>query len=415
MDDKRTPLLLVGDAVDSKTGLGRITRDLAVRIHEHLSDVYRFATLGYAGSGSREFGFQQYHIEGMASDWVIPNLSEVWEDFAGEQRGIIMFVWDCSRLEWFSQPHASEKLKHHPALKQWLQENISRFEKWIYCPIDASGPNDALTYPLHQSLLGFDLILAYTQFGEDIIRRTIGESSALSRGLTYLPHGIDSTIFFPLNRTSCRKLFLKYTGAVSIPVIVGRDKVCAPITDKDTLVGIVATNQSRKDWALAIEAASILNRRHRVRLWIHIDEMERYWSIPSLLIDYGLIENAVISTGFIPDEKMAQAYSACDVTIGPGPEGFGYPIMESMFCGTPCVTGNYGGAPEFMHMDGMLPEPIAYRYEGIYAQKRPVYSPQDFSDKIESVIGRRMNRPGEIDWHGDLWKHWEGWFRRGLK
>ena len=71
--------------------------ELAGRIHTHLSDVFRVGVLGYGGPGSRKFGFQQYVIEGM-SDWVIPTLPEVWEDFPGEERGIIFSIWDASRL-----------------------------------------------------------------------------------------------------------------------------------------------------------------------------------------------------------------------------------------------------------------------------------------------------------------------------
>lgn len=59
---KPIPLLILGDSVTSKSGLGRITRDLATRIHETMQDTFRVATIGYGGTGSCKLGFQQYFI-----------------------------------------------------------------------------------------------------------------------------------------------------------------------------------------------------------------------------------------------------------------------------------------------------------------------------------------------------------------
>jgi len=58
-------------------------------------------------------------------------------------------------------------------------------------------------------------------------------------------------------------------------------------TNHHTMVGIVATNQARKDFGLGIQAVSELARERKVILWIHTDELERHWSIPALVHDYG--------------------------------------------------------------------------------------------------------------------------------
>jgi len=316
-----------------------------------------------------------------------------------------MCIWDASRLSWFSQPQQfNELLLAYPGLQQWLLK--PNFEKWLYCPVDASGPNDRLTFPLMQTLFGFDRILAYGQFGEDVIRRTIGDKAAKQRDLCSLPHGVDSEIFFELNRKNCRKMFLKHTGAAQL---VGEAKT---IQDEEVLIGIVSTNQMRKDFGLAIETISILFKTHPVRLWIHADTLERHWSIPALLVDFGLLDKAVVSLGFLSDYVMAQAYSACNLTIGPGPEGYGYPLVESQFCGTPVVTGSYAGGADIVPKEWQV-DPIAFRYEGVYAQKRPVYDPYHWAEKCLGLIDKRCNRPGELDWNGDLWSKWEAWFRRG--
>ena len=71
-----TPLLILSDAVSSSTGLGRIARDLAVRVHENLGDVYRLGTVGYGAPGSAKFPWPQYCLEGMDS-WVCPTLPDI--------------------------------------------------------------------------------------------------------------------------------------------------------------------------------------------------------------------------------------------------------------------------------------------------------------------------------------------------
>ena len=112
------PLLIIGDAVSGNTGLSRITRDLSVRIHEHLSDVYRLGTAGY-GTGSRQFGFPQYHLE--TKDWVCVNIPEIWKDFAGEEEGFLFVIWDLSRLGWLSDPF-SINLSLLGYTPQWMRQ-----------------------------------------------------------------------------------------------------------------------------------------------------------------------------------------------------------------------------------------------------------------------------------------------------
>src|SRR5215475_13545960 len=70
---ERTPLMIVSDAITSASGLGRIARELAVRIHEDLGDVFDVATCGHGGSYSRNFPFPQYPITRF-DNWAIPDL-----------------------------------------------------------------------------------------------------------------------------------------------------------------------------------------------------------------------------------------------------------------------------------------------------------------------------------------------------
>lgn len=399
------PLLILSDAPSSGTGLGRIVKDLATRIHIYMGDVCRVATLGYGGAGSRKFGFPQYTIEEM-KDFIVPAFPEIWGDFAGSDPGICMTVWDLSRLMWFAQPGRCEMLADFPILRQWLMN--SAFTRWGYFPIDAGGPNGKLTFPLRQTLLGFDRVLAYGPWAQGVIEQTIGEAESRGRGLNNRPHGIDTAVFFPRDRAHCRYKFGTITGARTLLV---RPQLSS-IVDNEILVGIVATNQARKDWALGIEVAALLAKERKLRLWIHVDKLEKYWSIPALLADYDLLDKATISLGFLSDEAMAEAYSACDVTLGIGPEGWGFPLAESQACGTPVVTGAYAGGSDIVPKECQV-EPMAYRYEGLYSSKRPVFRAEDWADRAVQFLDKRVDLDSQYAWE-NLWPRWESWFREGL-
>ena len=282
------------------------------------------------------------------------------------------------------------------------------FRRWGYFPIDAGGPNDKLTFPLHQTLLGFERTLAYGPWAEKVIKHTLGEDESRSRRLDQRPHGIDTTVFYPRGRVHCRFKFGAITGARTL---LARPQL-GSIMHNEVLVGIVATNQVRKDWALGVETAALIAKRRKLRLWIHVDKLEKYWSIPALLADYELLDTAMISLGFLPDEAMAEAYSACDLTLGIGPEGWGFPLAESQACGTPVITGSYAGGSDIVPKE-MQVEPIAFRYEGLYSSKRPVFDPADWADRALRFLDERVTLDPQYAW-ANLWPRWEEWFREGL-
>jgi glycosyltransferase involved in cell wall biosynthesis len=399
-----TPVLIVSDAVSAGTGLGRIAGEIAIRADANLKDVCRIASFGYGGPGSQRFKFPQYAIEGMA-DFVLPTLPEVWADWAGKQAGVILFVWDAGRLGWFSRPNVMCEVE---PLKQFLTS--AKIERWIYNPVDAEGPHDTLSYPLVQSLLGFDRILAYGQWSEDIIRRSLGNEFSQERDLGSIPHGIDPAIFCPRDRSEARKNFTSLTGCGNL-----RGTTPPPIREDEILIGAVATNQARKDWGLWAEICEMILHRHhpKARFWIHTDKMENYWSLFALLVDFGLADTVMFSLGYLNDDEMAQAYSACDVTLGIGAgEGFGYPIAESLFCGTPCIHGKYAGAVDFVDQD-LLINPVRLHLEGVYNCYRPIFDAKDWVDKIEYFLGKRVNQPSPLDW-SNVWPRFDAWFRKAL-
>lgn len=403
----KTPLLIISDAPSAPSGLGRICRDIASGVAHNLSDMYDVATLGYAGVGDQRLPFFQYPIEGM-HDWFLPTLKDVWDNFARGRKGAVLTIWDASRLLWFARP--DQKIWcPDPEMRKWLMSKP--FEKWIYAPMDAEGPNGLLCCANAECLYGFDRIIAYSDWERKVIENTFSDEDCAKRELIAIPHGIHTNVFHPHLEANKRAVFRSEFGYEG-PVF----------EDYEKIIGIVATNQTRKDYGLAIAALAEVAKEIPIRIFIQIDILERNWSIAKLLEDFKLLHRCIVSTSLVSDEVMARVYSACDLTLGIGPEGFGFPIFESLACGTPVIAGTVGGHAEHMDSDFLM-APDLFRIEGTYNSVRPVFDPKKWAFRIKKALNRADSRPNRfslqksllpprLDWK-NLWgAEWEPWFRR---
>ena len=391
------PILFLSDAPERPGGLSRITRDLAT-LTSRLPE-FRVGTLGRGARGSRQLPFVQYGYDELTGQWGEHHLAGVWADFAGDERGIVFTIWDASRLHWFAQP------AYLPSgeLRTFLE--AGHFERWGYFPIDSTGPGDKLTTQACSTLMGYDRVLTYTSWAEGLVKRSINDAAASQRQLTWLPHGLNLGTFKPQPRRQARAMF---------PSFHAHDKV----------LGVVATNQARKDWGLVAMTTRLLRDRlgRSFRAWWHSDTPMRHWNLHALIADFGLGDCVALTTEPMPDDAMARGYAACDVTMHPGlGEGFGYPIAESLACGVPAVHGDYAGGAELLtSRKDWLIEPFAQRLDTLHNCFRPVFTPMDWADAIERVLADRPAPEDcramveHLDW-ALLWAQWRKWLLAGLE
>ena len=381
MANNRKPFVFLGDSPSGNTGLGRILRDVAIRTQEEFCDVLDVAVIGGGTPPDPALGLKQYPMM-TVKDWCVHDLPYAWKSHAGDREGTIFSIWDVSRLLWMAYPEQCPD----PLVKEFMQN--FKGQKWIYPAIDGAGPNGKMPTILGDALSKFDRVLNYTKF-----------SAAITGYPDVCTHGVDTSVFYP--RPDARKWL---SGKFNVTLDPG-----------EVLIGIVATNQPRKDWALAFGALALLNQQGvKARVWIHTDTDMRYWDLKAMYIDFGLHPNVkVFLTPYgLPDEEMAALYSSCDITLGIGPEGYGYPIAESLCCGTPCVTGSYGGQADFVPGEHMV-KPRAYRYEGVFSILRPVYNPEDFAIAIMQEI-EKLGRTEPVCSWDDVWPSWKAWIKAGL-
>jgi glycosyltransferase involved in cell wall biosynthesis len=347
--------------------------------------------VGYLGRGlgqKRKMPFLLYDYPESAR-WGEAILPQVYKDFIGDDDGIIMTLDDISRRTWLVDPVGMP-----PDTKEFVGER--NYNLWGYFPVDSTGPNGTqLTYDLQAALNGYNRVLSASAWGVSLMPQSRNNGN-------WLPHGIFTDKFYP--RPDARS-------------IVAQDKI---------LVGCVMANQARKDYPVAIHTFALLAEKYgsKIDFWFHLDEEIRYWNIHGLLMDYGLRKRVMITSN-LNDDQLAQLYSACACTILPSAgEGFGFPIAESMSCGTPCIVTDYAGGAELVPIPFRV-RPAALRVDTMHNCIRAVLDPEGFCEAAMTQIEAKLvdwDRRSEdlcesvshLDWN-KLQIQWKKWLLEGIR
>lgn len=191
-----------------------------------------------------------------------------------------------------------------------------------------------------------------------------GEEQMKSIGLRplYVPHGIETDVFHPIDRSQAR-LNLLTKGLIN-----------RPIPDDVFLVIIVGNNGEggRKNFSGMFEAFQIFSqKRPDARLYVHADPAGVHGlPLDAMVAQLGLSEKVIfpgetllveddtmgslrsmgsylMTTGLPTDDNVRDVYNAADVKLMLSyGEGFGLTDVEAEACGTPLVGIGYSASIE---------------------------------------------------------------------
>jgi len=114
-----------------------------------------------------------------------------------------------------------------------------------------------------------------------------------------------------------------------------------------------------KNLSALVKAFGILAERdcRDLSLVIIGDEDSRYPEVRELVERNGLSDR-IFFAGYLDDDKLEAAYRDADLLVHPSLyEGFGFPPLEAMACGTPVISSNRASLPEVLGTAGELIDP----------------------------------------------------------
>lgn len=166
---------------------------------------------------------------------------------------------------------------------------------------------------------------------------------------------------------------LKLSGEKITVAHNGIDSKFAPVHDLDILkcirqkyklpqrfilfVGMVSP---RKNIRTLLEAFSIIKDKYSDLNIVIVGSRGWKDETDMAMVDTLQIANRVIFPGYVADEDIAAIYSLAEATVYPSLyEGFGWPPVESMACGTPCIAANTSSIPEVTGKAAILVSPDA--------------------------------------------------------
>jgi glycosyltransferase involved in cell wall biosynthesis len=111
----------------------------------------------------------------------------------------------------------------------------------------------------------------------------------------------------------------------------------------------------------------------------------------------------VLMPGYIPDEHLAGLYSGARAFVFPSlAEGFGFPPLEAMACGTPVVTSSTSSLLELCHDAALLVEPTDIG--AIAAAMHRVATDDDLCDSLRA---QGLERAASLDWGRTADRTWK--------
>ncbi|MBI2462696.1 MAG: glycosyltransferase family 4 protein [Candidatus Spechtbacteria bacterium] len=119
--------------------------------------------------------------------------------------------------------------------------------------------------------------------------------------------------------------------------------------------------EPRKNLAGLVRAFDYMRSQHPQEKTALVIAGSKGWSSRSLFetIYISPYRNDIYCIGFVDDQDKAALYSMAEIFVYPSFfEGFGFPPLEAMACGTPVVASHVASLPEIVQEAGILVDPL---------------------------------------------------------
>ncbi len=183
-----------------------------------------------------------------------------------------------------------------------------------------------------------DLVITISQWAKDEIMATYGIAD---ERIAVIMQSFDPALLEPRSAEVGRQVRDRYGLPHEYILYVG---TIQPRKNLGTL--IEAYHQLRQELA-TVPSLVIVGRKG----WLYDDLFARIKALQ--------LEDAIIFTGFVPDEELPHIFDAAKVFAYLSLlEGFGRPPLEAMACGIPVVTSNTTAIPEVVGEAGITVPPL---------------------------------------------------------
>jgi len=318
--DKKIKILIMSDSPLTCTGFATISRNIANKlpkdkfIVEYIGHNYLGQTLlpgtTFEDGTKLDFTLHGAGMQHYCADVIEPLLKKLKPD-----------IYFCL-LDSFMLMQAG-----------YLNKDLSPGITIMYFPSDGGGN---LPSGCENILKKFHVSVAMARYGQRQAKDVHGLNTL------YIPHAVDTKIYFPLSKEEKEKLKAKYGLSGKF------------------VVGVVARNQGRKMLDRTFKAFyRFAKDKDDVILYLHCDpnDAAQVFNMSQLINRYGL-NNKVVFTGMtffngFDYKQMNEVYNVMDIFfLSSSGEGWGVPLIECQACKVPPVATDYTTTHQILEEDG---------------------------------------------------------------
>ncbi len=172
---------------------------------------------------------------------------------------------------------------------------------------------------------------------------------------------------------------------------------------KDPFILYVGTLEPRKNIPTLIHAFAMVKKDgFPQKLLLIGGKGWKYEKVFSAINELSLADQIVIP-GYVPDEDLVYFYNVADLFVYPSVyEGFGFPPLEAMACGTPVITSNKSSLPEVAGDAALLVNPLDVR--ALAGAIERVLANEELRAELSE---RGLKRAKFFDWKKTAERTWE--------